>query len=92
MVFAAEWGASVVTISLKQSAAGIWHVCRCQIVLFRDLPLGSAISLAREMARDEHRRLGHRVCVKMPGPSSTIVLAHYATDDSGARMAGTMAA
>jgi hypothetical protein len=30
--------------------------------------------------------------VKMPGPSSTIVLAHYATDDSGARMAGTMAA
>jgi hypothetical protein len=80
----------VVTISLKQSAAGSWHVCRCQTVLFRDLQLGPAIRLAREMARDEHQRLGHRVCVKMPGPSSAIVLAHYANDD--ARAAGAMAA
>ncbi|MFC5583330.1 hypothetical protein [Rhodanobacter terrae] len=82
----------MVTILLKQSAAGSWHVCRCQIVLFRDLQLGSAIGLAREMARDEYQRLGRRVCVKMPGPSSTIVLAHYATDDDAARAACTMAA
>jgi hypothetical protein len=80
----------VVTISLKQSAAGSWHVCRCQIVLFRDLQLGPAIRLAREMARDEYQRQGHRVCVKMPGPSSAIVLAHYADDD--ARLMNTMAA
>ncbi|MES2313074.1 MAG: hypothetical protein V4566_12315 [Pseudomonadota bacterium] len=81
----------MVTISLKQSAAGSWHVCRCQTMLFRDLQLGPAISLAKEMARDEYHRLGHRVCVKMPGPSSTIMLARYA-DDDGARVASTMAA
>ena len=40
----------MVTISLKQSAAGRWRVRRCQIALFSDLPLGSAIRLAREMA------------------------------------------
>jgi hypothetical protein len=81
----------MVTISLKQSATGRWHVCRCQIALFSDLPLGSAIRLAREMARDEHHRMGHRVCVKMPGPSSTIVLARYAESD-GARVADMMTA
>jgi hypothetical protein len=81
----------MVTISLKQSTAGSWHVCRCQIALFSDLQLGPAIRLAREMARDEHHRLGHQVCVKMPGPSSTIVLASYA-DGDGAHVTDTMAA
>jgi len=81
----------MVTISLKQSAAGSWHVCRCQIALFSDLQLGPAIKLAREMARDEHRRMGHQVCVKMPGPSSMIVLARYVSGD-GARTADAMAA
>jgi hypothetical protein len=70
----------MVTISLKQSAAGGWHVCRCRITLFSDLQLGAAIKLAREMARDEHQRLGRRVCVEMPGPMSAIVLARYAND------------
>jgi uncharacterized membrane protein len=72
----------MVTISLKQSAAGGWRVCRCQITLFSDLQLGAAIKLAREMARDEHQRLGRRVCVEMPGPMSAIVLARYANDDT----------
>lgn len=81
----------MVTISLRQSAAGSRHVSRCRIVLSRDLQLGPAIRLAREMARDEHQRLGHRVCVKMPGPGSAIVLARYA-DDDGSRVAGAMAA
>lgn len=81
----------MVTISLKQSAAGRWRVCRCQIALFSDLPLGSAIRLAREMARDEHHRMRHQVCVKIPGPSSTIVLAHYA-DGIGAHVASAKTA
>ena len=72
----------MVTISLKQSAAGDWRICRCQITLFSDLQLGAAIKLAREMARDEHQRLGRRVCVEMPGPISMIVLARYADDDA----------
>ena len=72
----------MVTISLKESAAGDWRVCRGQITLFSDLQLGAAIKLAREMARDEHQRLGRRVRVEMPGPISTIVLARYANDEA----------
>lgn len=72
----------MVIISLKQSGAGEWRLCRCQITLFSDLQLGAAIKLAREMARDEHQRLGRRVCVEMPGPISMIVLARYADDDA----------
>ena len=68
----------MVTISLKQSNAGTWVVRRCQVSLFSDLKLGPAISLAREVARDEHQRTGHEVRVEMPGPSSAITLAHYA--------------
>lgn len=68
------------TISLKQSAAGGWRVCRCQITLFSDLQLGAAIKLAREMARDEHQRLGRRVRVEVPGPIFTILPARYADD------------
>ncbi len=68
----------MVTISLKQTAAGSWSICRCQVKLFGDLRLGPAITLAREVARDEHRRMGRQVCVEMPGPVSTIVLARYA--------------
>jgi len=62
----------MVTISLKQSAAGDWRVCRCPITLFSDLQLAAAIKLARE-ARDEHQRLGCRVRVEMPGLISAIV-------------------
>jgi len=81
----------MVTISLKQSAAGGWNVCRSDIVLFSDLQLGSAITLAREMARDEHRRFGCHIRVEMPGPASTIVLAHYC-DAHGAHVTGPLAA
>lgn len=73
----------MVTISLRQAVAGDWCVCRGQITLFSNLQLGAAIKLAREMARDEHERLGHRVRVEMPGPSSAIVLADYAGAGDG---------
>ena len=65
-------------ISLKPSGTGQWKVCRAHIELFSDLPLGAAIKLARELARDEHRRSSHPICVEMPGPISVIVLARYA--------------
>lgn len=71
----------MVTISLEQSAAGNWRVCRCRITLFSDLQLEAAIKLAQEMARDEHQRLGRQVRVEMPGSLSTIVLAQYADDN-----------
>ncbi len=68
----------MMTISLKQSGSGGWSVCRCQITLFRDLQLGAAIKLAREVARDEHQRVGRQVNVEMPGMLSSVVLACYA--------------
>jgi len=74
----------MVTISLGQSATGDWRVCRCRIALFSDLQLGAAIKIAREMARDEHQRLGRRARVEMPGPISTVALARH-TDDDGSR-------
>jgi len=57
----------MVTISLKQAAAGDWRVCRSQITLFSNLQLGAAIKLARVVARDEHQRLGRQVRVECPG-------------------------
>lgn len=82
----------MVTISLEQSAAGNWRVCRCRITLFSDLQLEAAIELAREMARDEHQRLGRQVRVEMPGSLSTIVLAQYADDESKSSAADALAA
>lgn len=82
----------MVTISLKQALAGDWCVCRGQVTLFSNMQLGAAIKLAREMARDEHRRLGRRVCVEMPGPISTIVLARYVSDSGKGEATDTLAA
>ena len=81
----------MVTISLKQAPTGSWSICRCRIALFSNLPLGPAITLAREMARDEHERMGRSVCVEMPGPASTIVLARYLAGE-GAPADSTLAA
>lgn len=72
----------MVTILLNQSNTDSWVVRRCKITLFSDLKLGPAINLAREIARDEHQRMGREVCVQMPGPTSMIVLAHYMNDDA----------
>jgi hypothetical protein len=68
---------AVLIISLKPSETGSWKVCRAHIALFSDLPLAAAIKLARELARDEHRRSNCSICVEMPGPVSVIVLARY---------------
>jgi len=75
----------MVTFSLRQAVTGDWCVRRGQVTLFSNLQLGAAIKLAREVARDEHGRLRRQVCVEMPGPTSGIVLAHYACDDDGNR-------
>jgi hypothetical protein len=71
----------MIIYSLKQSADGHWSVCRAGFTLFSGLRLGPAITLAREVARDEHARSERSVCVEMPGPESTIRLAQYARPD-----------
>ena len=55
-----------------------WLIRRAGFVLFSDLRLGPAITLARELARDEHQRSGRSVCVEMTGPETSIRLAQYA--------------
>ncbi|MBQ4853758.1 hypothetical protein IMW82_03570 [Rhodanobacter sp. B2A1Ga4] len=75
----------MVTISLKQATTGDWCICRGRITLFSNLQLGVAIKLAREMARDEHQRLGRQVLVEMPGPTSAVVLARYVNDSDESR-------
>lgn len=67
----------MVIISLKQAPSGSWSVSRAHIKLFSDLPLESAIALAKEMAHDEHARTRRPLRVEMPGPASTLVLATY---------------
>lgn len=68
----------MVIISLKVSPAGGWCVCRSCITLFSNMQLGPAITLARELARDEYRRSGRGIRVEMPGSDLPIVLARYA--------------
>jgi hypothetical protein len=78
----------MLTISLKQTTGQAWAIQRCRTNLFSDLTLEAAISLAREIARDEHQRMGYGVSVEMPGPTCSILLAHYAkATESAAAMA-----
>lgn len=67
----------MIVYTLKSSADGQWNICRSGFCLFSGLRLGPAITLAREVARDEHGRSGRAVCVEMPGLGSAIRLAHY---------------
>ncbi|MEI7035890.1 hypothetical protein [Fulvimonas yonginensis] len=71
-----------IVISLVECDGGKWNVCRDSVALFHRLKLGPAIRLARELARDEHRRSGHTVSVLLPGPDAAIRLAHYALPEA----------
>ncbi|WP_049621670.1 hypothetical protein [Frateuria defendens] len=66
-----------VVYSLREETDGAWSICRGPVVLFRQLRLGPAIKLARELARDEHRRSSRDTAVELPGPHSAIELARY---------------
>lgn len=70
-------GVRMILYTLKPSVEGHWNICRSGFCLFSDLRLGPAITLAREVARDEHARSGRAVCVEMPGLGSAIRLAQY---------------
>lgn len=65
-------------VSLIQTTAYRWSVRRGNTVLFRELLLGPAITLAREIARDEHLCSGRAICVEMQGIGGPIRLASYA--------------
>lgn len=64
-------------VSLTPTAADRWNIRRGNTTLFRELSLGPAIKLAREIARDEHLRHGRDTCVEMPGIDGPINLAQY---------------
>lgn len=67
----------MVVISLKQSAAGRWSVARSHVTLFSDLQLEEAVTLAKEVAYDEHVRTRRHTCVEIPGPASTLVIQRF---------------
>lgn len=68
----------MVIISLKQSSStGRWSVARAHVTLFSDLQLENAVTLAKEVAYDEHVRTRRCTCVEMPGAASTLVLQRY---------------
>jgi hypothetical protein len=70
--------ACMMLVSLTQTTAYRWSIRRGNIVLFRELLLGPAITLAREIARDEHLCSGRAICVEMLGTGGPIRLASYA--------------
>jgi len=82
---------TMIIYALKPSTEGQWNICRSGFCLFSDLRLGPAITLAREVARDEHSRSGRAVCVEMPGLGSAIRLAQYETRAIGPRAVGAFA-
>lgn len=62
-------------VSLVPATASLWSIRRSGITLFREMTLGAAIKLAREVARDEHLCSGRDTCVEMPGVDGPILLA-----------------
>jgi hypothetical protein len=67
----------MVTYAITPCGDGHWNVCRASTSLFTGLRMAEAIRLAKEVASDEFRRSGRVTSVDMPGPQSTIRLAHY---------------
>ena len=77
----------MVLVLLTPAVADLWNIRRGNITLFRELALGPAIKLARELARDEHLRSGRDTCVEMSSGGGPIRLALHARSPAGA--AGT---
>jgi hypothetical protein len=73
-----------IVISLVERDGGAWSICRDSVALYDQLRLGPAIKLARQLARDEHRRLGHNVSVLLTGFQEAIQLAHYTAQSAAA--------
>ena len=65
-------------VSLVPATSSLWNIRRSGVTLFREMTLGAAIKLARELARDEHLSSGRDTCVEMPGVDGSIRLVLYA--------------
>jgi hypothetical protein len=67
----------MIVYTIQQDEIGQWGVCRDDILLFRELTLGPAIRLARDIARDEHHRSSRPTYVEMREGVSQTTLARY---------------
>lgn len=76
----------MVLVSLVPATSDLWDIRRGRVVIFRDLALGAAIKLARELARDEHLRSGREIRVEMPGVDGAICLALHAGKTGAAEL------
>jgi hypothetical protein len=68
---------NMIVYTIRQDEGGQWAVCREDNLLFRELSLGPAIRLARDVARDEHHRSSRPTCVEMREGGSRTKLARY---------------
>jgi hypothetical protein len=68
---------NMIVYTIKQDEGGQWGICREDAFLFRELTLGPAIRLARDIARDEHHRSSRPTCVEMRAGGSQTNLATY---------------
>jgi hypothetical protein len=68
---------NMIVYTIRQDEGGQWEVCREDHLLFRELSLGPAIRLARDVARDEHNRSSRPTCVEMREGGSQTNLATY---------------
>ncbi|MFC5437312.1 hypothetical protein ACFPME_12140 [Rhodanobacter umsongensis] len=76
----------MIVYTIKQDEGGQWGVCRDGTFLLRELTLGPAIRLARNIARDEHHRSSRPTCVEMrEGVSQTNLTAYPKQADTAGR-------
>lgn len=62
-------------VTLCPAQGGLWNIRLDDVTLFRELTLGAGLKLAREVARDAHRRTGRDTCVEMPSIGGPVRLA-----------------
>lgn len=74
----------MIVYTIKQDEGGQWGVCREDTFLFRELMLGPAIRLARDVARDEHHRSCRPTCVEMRDGGAQTSLAKYSKQEDAA--------
>jgi hypothetical protein len=81
--------ADMIVYIIKQDGNGKWGVCRDGTLLLRELTLGPAIRLARDVARDEHHRSCRATCIEIHDGGSRTELAGYPKETGTTKQRGS---
>lgn len=63
--------------SIRESSHGLWCISKGTVLVHDQLRFARAIRLSRALARVEHERTGHTVCVEMVCSEFTIALLKF---------------